>query len=622
MVPYSHKSNDATGSLETALKTALDRHEVISAQISKLQQTREELDAEIALHRSKLSPWHLLSDDIIGEIFECCLLDYPGQRAPMSITVAPMVLTLVSHQWRAVALSTSSLWASVHFVLPSMLIQGTQAEQQYLARLDALRAWLLRSGSVPIAISFTKLFMFRELSPRWAYDSEDKGNRAFRAIFPVIYQFANRLRAVNLPSIEYRDNLRQARGLNLEFPILEHLKDQYSGVAAYWPNSLKAPHMRRLSVFLSNLKDMANPWTQCSWSQLTDLEISDPCSPQTLLGILSLCPKLRLLSISCKEDDPDWPGSTNRIESLLQTHCQQSGGSGNVTLLYLHTCKLIGSGIHQLLENLHMPNLKDVKSHESIHRTDQLNTVTGELNWRGFLLSTLQAGNIDIFRLSLLIQSRIRSVHIVDSLVRLLRAQHGLKKLHINVLSTENGGVDFMARFLEGFLEDMSDPAVSILPMLEELELTGVSDESIDTALDFLQAVTRSSKIREVRVVIPRLKIEWARENANVRGNPIQHGNLSKETLVKMKQFLDSPDTVGGQIFVVITGSPPPLAAFPGYQNMDPFHGMETADPLYSRHETSLHDLFKEDIMLSWLALDENDSDAEDTSESVYLGTE
>lgn len=56
---------------------------------------------------------------------------------------------------------------TLHFVLPSPLVKGTQTEQRYLARLNALRVWLLRSGSVPISISLAKYDMLSELVPDW-----------------------------------------------------------------------------------------------------------------------------------------------------------------------------------------------------------------------------------------------------------------------------------------------------------------------------------------------------------------------------------------------------------------------------------------------------------------------
>jgi hypothetical protein len=602
----SSEESNATESIETALKTALEQRTVVSTQISKLQQTREELDAQIALYRSKLSPWHLLSDDIIAEIFERCLLHYPGQRAPMSITAAPLVLLRVSRQWRAVALSTNSLWASVHFVFPSILIQGTRSEQRYLARLDALRAWLSRSGSVPISISFAKLRTRRDLIPNWTYD--DEGARAFRALLPVISQVANQLQAVILPELHFylgSKSLRESDIHDMEFPVLEHLKDFTFNFQAYWPNILKAPRIRVLSIAPYGFENISGPLTQFSWSQLTDLTISDACSSQTLIGLLSICLELRCLDVKCAEDDPDRlspPPYTNINDFLLQTHYQQSGGS--VTLLHLHTLTLVGSGTNQLVKNLYMPNLKHLVSYEIIKRSSHIHQDDPE--WLGLSLFSFQALQIEQLKLS--IHTIISATHVMKNLAMFLRTQHNLRKVQICVDdAAPEDTVDSTTRFLEA----MADPSFSIPPMLEELELTKISDESVETTLNLLQRITISSKLRKVRVVIPRSQIEFSRKEVGRWVN--QRKFIFRESLVKMKDFLDSPDVVGGPISIIVTGNAGPQAALSEYQDVNPFFGLESMDSLYIQQETALHDLFKEDMMLSWPVADENSSNEEAT---------
>ncbi|KAJ7674041.1 hypothetical protein DFH06DRAFT_1173838 [Mycena polygramma] len=68
-------------------------------------------------------------------------------QAP-SIKQSPLVLTLVSKRWRTIALETPVLWSSLSY---SVWHKGEAAQNG----LDGVRAWLSRSGNVPLCLGIS-----------------------------------------------------------------------------------------------------------------------------------------------------------------------------------------------------------------------------------------------------------------------------------------------------------------------------------------------------------------------------------------------------------------------------------------------------------------------------------
>ncbi|KAF8176151.1 hypothetical protein K438DRAFT_80257 [Mycena galopus ATCC 62051] len=118
--------------------------ERLQAMINELTKRRDFLNEFIDPHLALISSVRRLPRDVLAEIFAATL---PADRnAIMSRREAPLLLCNVSRTWRAVALSTPRLWASLHIIAPTT--------DSMLTRInEAILIWLSRSGVLPLSIA-------------------------------------------------------------------------------------------------------------------------------------------------------------------------------------------------------------------------------------------------------------------------------------------------------------------------------------------------------------------------------------------------------------------------------------------------------------------------------------
>ncbi|KAJ7844769.1 hypothetical protein B0H14DRAFT_2358444 [Mycena olivaceomarginata] len=112
----------------------------LQAMVGELAEKRGHLNDFIDPHVALLSPARRLPQDVMAEIFVAALpLD---RNAIMSSAESPLLLCHVCRTWRAIALSTPRLWASLHVVVPKNI--------SALSRINgATLTWLSRSGVLP-----------------------------------------------------------------------------------------------------------------------------------------------------------------------------------------------------------------------------------------------------------------------------------------------------------------------------------------------------------------------------------------------------------------------------------------------------------------------------------------
>ncbi|KAF7327979.1 hypothetical protein MKEN_00378300 [Mycena kentingensis (nom. inval.)] len=123
----------AASTQETA---ATDRTRLVLAELLRQRDaTHETLEA----HRALLSPIRRIPPEILGEIF---LHTLRGER--VAAKDCPLLLLQVSSSWRAVALSTPALWASVSVEITA---------EHCCPRIELVETWLGRSGSCPLSFS-------------------------------------------------------------------------------------------------------------------------------------------------------------------------------------------------------------------------------------------------------------------------------------------------------------------------------------------------------------------------------------------------------------------------------------------------------------------------------------
>ena len=135
------------------LKICSDKQQDIQnldEQIKILTAQRDELQDFVDAHEMLLSPIRKLSPEILQQIFVGCL---PCDRnAIMASREAPYLLGRVCSGWRMITFSTAELWTSIHIVLPN--VTATEDEKLLsIQRLEVLKEWLSRSGSLPLDIS-------------------------------------------------------------------------------------------------------------------------------------------------------------------------------------------------------------------------------------------------------------------------------------------------------------------------------------------------------------------------------------------------------------------------------------------------------------------------------------
>ncbi|KAJ7823970.1 hypothetical protein B0H14DRAFT_3729531 [Mycena olivaceomarginata] len=91
----------------------------IDERIRELSAQRDQIQAYIDTHKALISHPRRLPVDILREIFIACL---PANRnAVMSSQEAPLLLGPICSAWRAIALFTPRLWASLHAPLDYIL---------------------------------------------------------------------------------------------------------------------------------------------------------------------------------------------------------------------------------------------------------------------------------------------------------------------------------------------------------------------------------------------------------------------------------------------------------------------------------------------------------------------
>ncbi|KAJ7881264.1 hypothetical protein B0H14DRAFT_2705131, partial [Mycena olivaceomarginata] len=111
--------------------------------VEKASQKRAKLEEFIDAHLALVSPFRRLPDDIVRAIF---LATLPLTRnCTLSHMEGPLLLGRVCRWWRALALTTPRLWASMHIVVPD------PSQLELLTQKVAV--WLERSGTVPLDIS-------------------------------------------------------------------------------------------------------------------------------------------------------------------------------------------------------------------------------------------------------------------------------------------------------------------------------------------------------------------------------------------------------------------------------------------------------------------------------------
>jgi hypothetical protein len=112
---------------------------------------------DIARNRALIAPMSRIPEELLQEI---SIRYFPTRHnVVMSVTLTPLILGGVCSQWRSVSISTPRLWSSIHITVTEGSAAWTWGERRALAvedetfHIEAVQAWLNRSGVLPLSIS-------------------------------------------------------------------------------------------------------------------------------------------------------------------------------------------------------------------------------------------------------------------------------------------------------------------------------------------------------------------------------------------------------------------------------------------------------------------------------------
>ncbi|KAJ7691917.1 hypothetical protein B0H17DRAFT_909307, partial [Mycena rosella] len=102
-------------SIQSIISNTSAHLSALDSEISRLQHQLKQLEEERsavsrfhAQNKSILSPLRRMPIEVLGEIFSWTL---PSVRDAVAESISPWVLGHISSRWRAIALSTPSLWS-------------------------------------------------------------------------------------------------------------------------------------------------------------------------------------------------------------------------------------------------------------------------------------------------------------------------------------------------------------------------------------------------------------------------------------------------------------------------------------------------------------------------------
>ncbi|KAJ7473920.1 hypothetical protein B0H11DRAFT_1811057 [Mycena galericulata] len=404
--------------------------------IRDLSAQRARISQYIDAHKALLSPVRRLPPEIVQEICLACLPKH--RNAAMSAKEAPLILTRICSAWRALALSTPALWATLHLPIQYIFDGGSLYEPT---------KWLERSGRCPLSLS---IFGARDME-QWERDCPDELNMVFDALAESSHRWRNL-------DLSFRINEGMDRLADLDAPKLMTLKIKAAASDIEKMKLLTTRSLRSVSLCIMRDFDEWVPRMPLHWGNLTSLTLDsqgvfpgEGMSPLVALGILKRCPRLTHFKgdLTGFEDDRP-PVSFEPTVSLLSLLefivCQCSSPVGPRSIHYLLHHLLMPQLWHLQLPRTEIPDLQSISS------------FLGDLATRTPLIEQL---SIDLVGLA------------YDSLAETLVALPQLQKL---VVLDSDGQTYPTAATVNRLIAFLTSGASLTCPLLHELQLKECRD--------------------------------------------------------------------------------------------------------------------------------------------------
>jgi hypothetical protein len=400
--------------------------------IKDLSSQRDEAIAYIDAHKALISLARRLPHDIVQEIFLACL---PMHRnAVMSAREAPLVLTRICSAWRAVAMATPALWASLHLPLEYVFEHSL---------LTPVTHWLDCSGRCPLSLSL--------VGPSDLEHWEDCDADRVGQVMNQLIRSSDRWTRVELSFYIGQGLLRLSA---VEAPHLVAIKTKAEPSELQQMKLLSTPSLREVTLCLAREFDTYVPPMPFRWDQLTHISLENSTadhweglSPHIAIQILQRCPRLIHCTLPIRSDlvsrFPDIAPETHVSLPQLRTF-----------ILSYHPSFLGLQSLSYLLEHLSMPLLRRLQ----LPRTAQTFVLTASF------LGALSSRSPSIDELDIDLTGLTQ-----ESLFDGLRGLHHLRKLVV----FDNDGRQYpgapviaTAQALLAFLA-----APTICPLLQELQI-------------------------------------------------------------------------------------------------------------------------------------------------------
>ncbi|KAJ7136477.1 hypothetical protein C8R43DRAFT_955703 [Mycena crocata] len=278
--------------------------------LDDLMQKMDALTSFIDPHLALCSPARRLSDDIVRGILIACLPT--THNAVVSPAAAPLLLCHICSSWRALALSTPQLWATLHIVVPSV--------DSLKPLADVATTWLSRSGALPLSISVVANASFM-------YEP-GAANANMTSFLASLCPFASRWKNIRVVPPNVASFERLADIVAEDVPLLETI--------SFHPGCPTDPHV-------------SAPWESLSLLTAPSIRNLSISGGSTLIGLPIAYASLTELTIG-RPDHP-WGISTSHDAVALSRQCSA-----------LERCKLFLKGPHVVAEDVmvapvHLPHL-------------------------------------------------------------------------------------------------------------------------------------------------------------------------------------------------------------------------------------------------------------------------
>ncbi|KAJ8095464.1 hypothetical protein PM082_023234 [Marasmius tenuissimus] len=339
--PFSHilntnysPSTEEQRSIRGLIRGPEEQIRQLDEEISRLQAERQILKQFVDLHRALLSPFRRLPADVWRSIFFRTLPENALGLCTYTTKSSPLLLTTICRSWREIALTTPNLWTSIHIHIP--INSSSTPDLGYITRLrkrkEGLKAWLDRSGSLPITISLTAQIYFKDRVP--VSQSEVEISEPLRALtteyIELLVQYSPRWRTVafnngvHLLNLTPLEKLTTSSLSSLEsfhsFSYFPYLREQVTNTDGDHELSLSSPlknlftkacSLRKLEFLYDSISAARLSSLPVSWHHLTEISIIRPILfthysslyPSQLMQTLATkCHSLTTLSIVLEVD--------------------------------------------------------------------------------------------------------------------------------------------------------------------------------------------------------------------------------------------------------------------------------------------------------------------------------